>query len=54
MWGTTDIANRVPSPCFMLTQVQDGEFARVYPKKPGTFDCKKRNRVKIEEDLFGA
>ncbi len=54
MWGTTDVGNHVPSPCFMLTQVKGGDFKRVYPKKPGTFDCKKSNRIDIHEDLFGA
>jgi ABC-type branched-subunit amino acid transport system substrate-binding protein len=54
MWGTTDIGNRVPTPCFMLTQVQDGEFTRVYPKKAGTLDCKQSNQIEIEEDLLGA
>ena len=54
MWGTTDVGNHVPSACFMLTQVQDGDFKRVYPKKPGTFDCKKSNRIEIDEDLLGA
>ena len=52
MWGTTDVGNHVPTPCFVLTQVQDGEFVRVHPKKPGTFDCKKSNSIEISEDLF--
>lgn len=54
MWGTTDIGNHIPSSCIMLTQVKDGDFRRVYPKKPGTFDCKKSNGIEIKEDLFGA
>jgi ABC-type branched-subunit amino acid transport system substrate-binding protein len=53
MWGETDVGNHVPTGCFVLTQVQDGEFVRVHPKKPGTFDCKKSNRIEIQEDLFG-
>ena len=51
MIGTTDIAARETSPCYVLTQVQDGEFVRVTPKKKGTFDCKPRNRIEIELDL---
>ncbi|HEY8217612.1 MAG TPA: ABC transporter substrate-binding protein, partial [Acidimicrobiia bacterium] len=54
MWATTDIGNHTPSACFMLTQVKGGDFKRVYPKKPGTFDCKKSNRIEIHEDLLGA
>jgi len=53
MWGTTDIGNHTPTACFVLTQVQDGEFVRVHPKKAGTFDCKKSNSIEISEDLFG-
>ncbi|MCJ7439718.1 MAG: hypothetical protein MUP97_18420, partial [Acidimicrobiia bacterium] len=53
MWGTTDIGNRVPTPCIMIAQVQGGKFTRVYPKKPGTLDCKKSNTIQIKEDLLG-
>jgi len=52
MWAKTDVAGRVPSPCFLLVQVKDGEFQRVYPKKPGTFDCKKSNRVETKNDFL--
>lgn len=51
MIGTTDVAARETSTCYVLTQVQDGEFVRVTPKKKGTFDCKARNRLEIELDL---
>jgi hypothetical protein len=27
------------SPCFVVVQVQNGRFVRVYPAKPGTMDC---------------
>jgi hypothetical protein len=53
MWVTTDIAGRVPSPCFLVMQVQHGQFKRVYPSKPGTFDCKPSNRVTIRAELLG-
>jgi hypothetical protein len=52
MIGTTDVADRAATPCYVLTQVQDGEFVRVYPKKKGTFDCKPRNVLKIKLDLI--
>jgi hypothetical protein len=51
MWGTTDVAHRAPSPCFLVMQVQHGQFKRVYPAQPGTFDCKPSNRITIREDL---
>lgn len=28
-----------PSPCYVLLQVQDGEFVRVWPEERGTMDC---------------
>jgi len=52
MWATTDIGNRVPPGCFMITQVKDGDFQRVYPKKKGTFDCRKSNTIEYEADLL--
>ena len=52
MWATTDVGNRVPPGCFLITQVQDGQFKRVYPKKKGTFDCKKGNTIEYEADLL--
>jgi ABC-type branched-subunit amino acid transport system substrate-binding protein len=52
MWGTTDIGNRVPSACFLVMQVKDGEFERVYPTKPGTFDCKASNSIEFKADLL--
>ncbi len=51
MLGTTDIAGRVPSPCYMLTQVKNGKYVRVYPTKPGTLDCSKRNLVTFQLDV---
>jgi ABC-type branched-subunit amino acid transport system substrate-binding protein len=49
--GETDIGNHEQSPCFAMSQVQDGEWERVHPKKVGTFDCKKKNSVSLELDL---
>jgi ABC-type branched-subunit amino acid transport system substrate-binding protein len=50
--GTTDIANKKTSSCFVLIQVKNGRFERVHPTKPGTFDCKKSNYVTIKDDLL--
>ncbi len=52
MIGTVDIKNKVPTPCLMVTQLQQGKFVRMAPKKKGTFDCNKRNAVTIKEDLI--
>ncbi|MEX2256251.1 MAG: ABC transporter substrate-binding protein [Acidimicrobiia bacterium] len=52
MIGTTDVADHATTPCYVLTQVRDGKFVRVHPKKKGTFDCKPRNVLEIELDLI--
>jgi hypothetical protein len=53
MFGTIDIGNRVPTPCFMILQVRNGKFTRVYPSKAGTLDCNKSNNIEIKENLLG-
>jgi hypothetical protein len=52
MMGVTDVGDRVPSSCFALLQVQDGEFVRIYPKKKASFECNKKNLVTLELDLI--
>jgi ABC-type branched-subunit amino acid transport system substrate-binding protein len=49
--GPTDIANKQPSPCIVMTQIKDDKFVRTYPKKVGTFDCNKKNIVEMKLDL---
>jgi hypothetical protein len=49
--GPTDVANHTPSPCVVITQVTDGKWQRVFPTKPGTFDCNPANVVQIKMDL---
>lgn len=38
------------SPCFLIMQVQNGKFVRVYPKEKGTFDCDPGNVVTVNID----
>jgi hypothetical protein len=49
--GSTNIAARTPSPCIVIAQVQNGQWQRVYPAKPGTFDCSTANLVTIKMNL---
>jgi len=51
MIGKTDVGERIPTPCYVLMQVKDGEFVRVHPRKIGTFDCDPRNAMSLELDL---
>ena len=53
MFGRIDLAGRGATPCHVLMQVQKGQFVRVFPKKPGTFDCAKKNLVFPKIDLLG-
>jgi hypothetical protein len=52
MFGTIDLAGRKTTRCNVLLQVKDGEFTRVHPTKPGTFDCAKRNVRDVQLDLY--
>jgi ABC-type branched-subunit amino acid transport system substrate-binding protein len=38
------------SPCFVMMQVQNGKFVRVFPTKPGTFDCNPSNVTTVTLD----
>lgn len=48
MLATTDVGKRLPSDCYALVQVQNNEFVRVKPKKPGTFDCDPKNLAVVK------
>ncbi len=52
MIGATDVGGRVPAPCFILTQVKNGDFVRVTPTAKGTFSCDPSNVVTIKLDLI--
>lgn len=47
--GTTNVSTHQQSPCFMITQVQNGQFQRVYPTQAGTFDCKASNLITVKQ-----
>jgi len=49
--GSTNIAARTASPCSVIVQVQGGQWRRVYPSKPGTFDCSSANVATIKMNL---
>jgi hypothetical protein len=51
MVGSVNIGGKVPTSCFMLVQWNTGKFNRVYPTKPGTFDCTASNRYTFQADL---
>jgi ABC-type branched-subunit amino acid transport system substrate-binding protein len=49
--GATNVATRTPSPCIVIAQVQNGQWKRAYPSKPGTFDCSSANLATIKMNL---
>ena len=51
MIGVRDMGARIPSNCYTLMQVKGGKFVRVFPKKPGTFDCNAKNVYNLKLDL---
>jgi ABC-type branched-subunit amino acid transport system substrate-binding protein len=52
MIGTTDVGSRVPSPCFVLNQVKNGDYQRLLPTAKGTFNCDPSNVVTLKLDLI--
>jgi ABC-type branched-subunit amino acid transport system substrate-binding protein len=51
MWGTMDPGAKVSTACFMILNFDGSKYAREYPTKTGTFDCKPSNHQWIETDL---
>ena len=50
-WSPADYSTtRNIMPCFMVMQVQDGAFVRVYPEASGELDCNADNVVELSRD----
>jgi hypothetical protein len=49
MLATSDIPAKKATPCTSLFQVKGGKFARVFPKKPTSFDCNPKNVVLVKQ-----
>ena len=54
MFGTVDIAHHKLTPCTLLTQFTNNKFVRVWPSKPGTFNCTPANAVTYQADFLGS
>ena len=52
MFGTIDLAGRKTSDCHILLQVKNGDYQRLQPTKPGTFDCNKKYVKTIQLDVY--
>ena len=51
MMAERNMGDRVPSPCYVLTQVKGGKFVRVFPKKAGTFECDPKGTYNLKLDM---
>jgi Periplasmic binding protein len=52
MIGKRSFANGKTTSCFLMVQFKKGKWARQYPTKKGTFDCKASNAVSVEANLI--
>jgi len=51
MMGAVNVGQHVPSTCYVLMQVHNAKFVRIFPKKKGTIECKPNNLFTIKLDL---
>jgi hypothetical protein len=50
MLGPTDVGSKQLNGCFVLTQIKNGKYVRVFPKEKGTINCDSKNVVKVQLD----
>jgi Periplasmic binding protein len=50
MLGPTDVGGKKVNGCFVLTQVKNGKYVRVFPKEKGTLNCDSKNVTTIKLD----
>jgi ABC-type branched-subunit amino acid transport system substrate-binding protein len=49
--GPTNVGGHQPSGCDVITQLVNGQWQRVFPAKPGTFDCSSGNTKTIKMNI---
>ncbi len=50
MLGPTDVGGHKLNGCFVLTQVKNGKYVRIFPKTKGTLNCESKNVTTIKLD----
>ena len=50
MLGPTDVGGHKLNGCFVLTQVKNGRYVRIFPKEKGTLNCDSKNVTTIKLD----
>jgi ABC-type branched-subunit amino acid transport system substrate-binding protein len=47
--GAANVSSHQLSPCFMIAQVENGQWQRAYPAAVGAFDCKAANLIQVKQ-----
>ena len=50
MLGPTDVGGKKVTGCFVLTQIKNGKYVRIFPKAKGTLNCDSKNVTTIKLD----
>ncbi len=50
MLGPTDVGGKKLNGCFVLTQVKNGKYVRIFPKAKGTLNCDSKNVTTVQLD----
>ena len=50
MLGPTDVGGKKLNGCFVLTQVKNGKYVRIFPKQKGTLNCDSKNVTTVQLD----
>jgi hypothetical protein len=50
MLGPTDVGGKKLNGCFVLTQVKNGKYVRIFPKDKGTLNCDSKNVTTVKLD----
>ena len=51
--GTANVSTHSLSPCFAIARVINGQWQRVYPTQPQSFDCNPSNLVQVKINMTG-
>lgn len=54
IYGRTNPSSSTPSPCYVLMQIQDNNWERIWPEEAATRDCDVDNLYVLSDPDFGA
>ena len=50
--GPTDVGARIPNPCLITLQIQNGKFVRITPTQVGKLDCTPGNLTTVNANIW--